>query len=134
VRDGPQLDMRMSVAPRLTGGVMSADDSKELDSAPRPRAPGSTELDAMAIPAPLAPSAPPKRKSAVGPIAIALVLLALIGIAAAGGVLAWTMMAAPAPQVATSEPPVAPPIATTPEPPAVTPAPSATTGSVFIDS
>ena len=131
VRDGPQLDMRMSVVPRMTGGVMSADDSKEVDSAPRPRAPGSTELDAMAIPASMVEGPRTAKRSALGPIAIVLVLLALLGIAGAGGLLAWTMMAAPAPEVARSAPVVAPPIATTPQP--LEPEPSAT-GSVFIDS
>ena len=132
VRDGPQLDMRMSVSPRLSGSMMSADDSKEVDSAPRPRKPGSTELDAMAIPASMAEGPRAPRRSAMGPIAIVLVLLALFGIAGAGGLLAWTMMGAPAPEVATSAP-VAPTIATQQPAPAVPPAPSAS-GSVFIDS
>src|SRR5690606_36751149 len=87
VRDGPQLDMRMSIVPRASGGSLSADDSRE-SSPPRKRPSGATELDATAIPASMVAETKKKRSSA----AIALVAVLLVGIAAAGGVLAWTML------------------------------------------
>lgn len=104
MREGPQLDMRMSVAPRITG--LHGEDSKEV-SPPRPRPSGATELDAEAI---FRHSEPPKERSRAGlHLLVAVLLVALAGV---GGVLAWTIfeprgVPAPVASSGAAEPPLA---------------------------
>ncbi len=90
LREGPALDMRVSIVPRTTGTAVSADDSREEPSPPRVRPAGSTELDAEAIPPALA--APPKKTSALGLLAVVAVLGALVGLAGIGSALAWFLL------------------------------------------
>ncbi len=130
VRDGPQLDMRLSAPAPRVGHGLSLDDSREQSPAPRPKPPGSTELDASPIAR--TPSTPPPAKRSTGMVALVLVLL--IGLVAVGGALAWTMFG---PQhsrpIATGSQPTtaAAPTAAEPDEPS---APTVTTGAVFLDS
>lgn len=132
VREGPALDMRVSIVPAATG----ADDSKEDPSPPRVRPAGSTELDAEAIPPALA--APRKSHGALGLLAVVAVLGALVGLAGIGSALAWFLLVprGEGPPLATDHeagPQVV--AAADPAPPPSPPqAAEAAPGAVFIDS
>ena len=130
VRDGPQLDTKLGVH----GPGSSSEESLTGDSQ-RPPPPGSTELDAVAVPAPIAPPGPPpkRRRGLLLPL---LALLALSVFLAGGGALAWVFLGQP------PEPDPEPPAVAEPAPPPteVVPAPTppveepASTGSLFVES
>lgn len=131
VREGPELDRRMSLVPRADG----IEESRET-LPPRPRPDGATELDAEAIPASLAEGSPKERRT----LALVLVPLLLVGLAGAGGILAWATLASPAPiadaPIARTEAPTAssaPELSSDASDPAPVVAPQST-GSVFIES
>ena len=138
VRDGPQLDTKLNA---YSPGQSSQEDVITGDSR-RPPPPGSTELDAVAMPVPVPvgqPVSPSKRggSSALGWVLGALMLLG--GLVAGGGVIAWVLLAPNPPEPVTNAQPALPPA---PDPVAVQPAqpvveavePAPTTGSIFLES
>jgi serine/threonine protein kinase len=145
VKDGPQLDMRMSQPPRPRISVVS--DENEPSPPPRPKDPGSTELDAQPITGASVrgiPSAPPKKKSSALFLIIGgVVLLGLIGLVAVGGGLAYFLFMpsdAPgplarveAPRVPSPVVPAVPPVAEV-APPVDPQVPAAQHGSALLES
>ncbi|HEY8428937.1 MAG TPA: serine/threonine-protein kinase [Sandaracinaceae bacterium] len=127
VREGPSLDMRVSIVPSGAGAV-GADDSREDASPPRVRKPGATELDAEPFPR----EAAPPRKERGGALAVAVAVVVLIGLAGAGGALAWLLFG---PHEGTG-PAASPPIASggVPIQPSEAAPPAPQPGSVFVDS
>jgi serine/threonine-protein kinase len=149
VRDGPRLDVRLSTPPKQARSGVSEERSEEAPRQPRP---GSTELDAAPVPEGWTPpseaeaAAPPKR-SAMGAVAAVAVGLFLLGLAGAGGLLAWSMLggdAPPARRAADPRPPTPPAAAEPPGENRVAAAGGAaegeaqgeapTAGSVFLES
>ena len=134
VRDGPSLDTRIGKAP----SVPPSQESGPIDEARRPSPPGSTELDAVAMPSHISIAPPPQ--SGTSPIVWVLsILLLLTGLAVAGGVVAWTFFApdGATDPVAVAEPPPTTPAVPTPPPsvePPVTEPPAVASGSVFLES
>jgi serine/threonine-protein kinase len=153
VREGPQLDMRLSIGPVRSGPTGSADESREAASLPpRLKPPGSTELDAVPLAREVPVSAtvePAKKKSGLGPATIAIFLVLVTGLCAVGGLLAVVLMKpdvgddlvgrapTPAPSPGTTTPVGTPPLVAEPTAPEVpdpgAPVP-ATAGSVFVSS
>ncbi|GAB5544087.1 MAG: hypothetical protein SangKO_038470 [Sandaracinaceae bacterium] len=133
VRDGPSLDTRIQEAPPpLSGTGQSGESGRSVPRRPRP--PGSTELDAEAMP-PAAASMPPP-KSSFGAIAGVMVLFALVALAGLGATGAWLLLGRGEPQaVAVQTPPA--PAPTPPAAPDPTPLVAPTgpmPGSVFLES
>ncbi len=131
VRDGPQLDTKLSA---YSPGQSSQEEIVTGDSK-RPPPPGSTELDAVAMPVPVPVGEPvTARRRGTSPVIWGLAVLTLLGgLAAGGGVIAWTLLrpsrAEPVAVAQPTEPAAATPPETPPAPPA---APSM--GSVFLES
>jgi serine/threonine protein kinase len=102
VKDGPDLDMRVSLPPKRATEV-----SGEIDlSNARPPSPGSTSLDALPI---IVPATPAPKRSGIGPMALAGIGVLVFLLAGAGGLGAWLMFG--------GAPDPAPPVARAPEPP-----------------
>ncbi|MCA9608087.1 MAG: serine/threonine protein kinase, partial [Myxococcales bacterium] len=132
LRDGPTLDTRI-------GKMPSTPPSQEsVDSRPRPAPPGSTELDAVALPVAtpsVAPAPPPKKRGGAG-IAISVVaVLSLLLLVGAGGLAAtWVFLREPeTPALVENDPPPVPLPPRVEAPPPTEPA-APTTGSVFVES
>ncbi len=150
VREGPQLDMRLTVLPVKQGPSGSGDESREATSLPpRVKPPGSTELDAEPLPREVAEATTEgsNEKSGLGRATIALLLVLATGLFLVGGLLAVVLMKpdvgaeltgrAPSAPSASAEPPSpsSPPSPAPSAPTSADPAPApVTAGSVFVSS
>lgn len=129
IKQGPDLDMRLSMPPRPSGDrITSQDHSSER---PRPIEPGATLLDAKPLDArPLAKEVRSRKKSS-GLVLFLFAVLALFGLAAMGSAAALLLLTPRDPEAAASAPGVDPPQAVVPPSP---PPPPIAQGSVLFES